>query len=94
MNRPTRVPASSVVKMNTASNMIAKWYHTASKCCPNADEKIVDLVFAAAGVARPGAAVAAAAVAETADVTATADITATADVTATAKPSDTENGDR
>ena len=27
MNRPTRVPASSVVRINNASNMIAKWYH-------------------------------------------------------------------
>ena len=29
MNRPTRVPASSVVRMNSASNMIAKWYQSA-----------------------------------------------------------------
>jgi hypothetical protein len=29
MNRPTRVPASIVVRMNTASNMIAKWYQSA-----------------------------------------------------------------
>ena len=26
MNRPTRVPASMIVRMNSASNMIAKWY--------------------------------------------------------------------
>ncbi len=26
MNRATRVPASTVVRMNSASNMIAKWY--------------------------------------------------------------------
>ncbi|SLH01641.1 Uncharacterised protein [Mycobacteroides abscessus subsp. abscessus] len=26
MNRATRVPASMVVRMNSASNMIAKWY--------------------------------------------------------------------
>ena len=26
MKRPTRVPASSTVNMNSASNMIAKWY--------------------------------------------------------------------
>ena len=25
-NRPIRVPASIVVRMNSASNMIAKWY--------------------------------------------------------------------
>jgi hypothetical protein len=25
MKRPTRVPASTVVRMNNASNMIAKW---------------------------------------------------------------------
>ena len=30
MKRPTRVPASSVVRMNIASNMMAKWYHIAS----------------------------------------------------------------
>ncbi len=29
MKRPTRVPASIVVRMNSASNMIAKWYHSA-----------------------------------------------------------------
>ena len=29
MNRPTRVPASSVVRMNSASNMMAKWYQSA-----------------------------------------------------------------
>ena len=29
MKRPTRVPASSVVRMNSASNMIAKWYQSA-----------------------------------------------------------------
>src|ERR1019366_5258360 len=26
MNRPTRVPASMMVRINTASNMMAKWY--------------------------------------------------------------------
>ena len=30
MKRPTRVPASSVVRMKSASNMIAKWYQSAS----------------------------------------------------------------
>lgn len=29
MNRATRVPASTVVRMNSASNMIAKWYQNA-----------------------------------------------------------------
>ena len=29
MKRPTRVPASSVVRMKSASNMIAKWYQSA-----------------------------------------------------------------
>ena len=29
MKRPTRVPASIVVRMNSASNMIAKWYQSA-----------------------------------------------------------------
>src|ERR671920_692676 len=32
MNRPTRVPASTVVRMKRASNMIAKWYQNA--CSP------------------------------------------------------------
>ena len=26
MNRPTRVPASMMVRMKSASNMMAKWY--------------------------------------------------------------------
>src|SRR5467141_1456319 len=34
MNRPTRVPVSMVVRMNKASNMIAKWYHRASSVLP------------------------------------------------------------
>ena len=34
MKRPTRVPASSVVRMNSASNMIAKWYQSASAALP------------------------------------------------------------
>ena len=32
--RPTRVPASMVVRMNKASNMIAKWYQSASAVGP------------------------------------------------------------
>ena len=31
MKRPTRVPASSVVRMKSASNMIAKWYQSAER---------------------------------------------------------------
>ena len=36
MNRPTRVPASTAVRMNSASNMIAKWYQKACRLPPNA----------------------------------------------------------
>ena len=34
MKRPTRVPASTVVRMNRASNMIAKWYQNALRASP------------------------------------------------------------
>src|SRR6185503_20338162 len=34
MNRPTRVPASIVVRMNRASNRMAKWYQMAVKPAP------------------------------------------------------------
>ena len=34
MKRATRVPASSVLRMNSASNMIAKWYHSAITASP------------------------------------------------------------
>src|SRR5262249_17316014 len=34
MKRPTRVPASRTVRMNSASNMIAKWYQIAITACP------------------------------------------------------------
>src|SRR3990172_8124693 len=40
MNRPTRVPVSTVVRMKSASNMIAKWYQRAVSDGPNAPEKI------------------------------------------------------
>src|SRR5215211_310881 len=41
MNRPTRVPASTVVRINSASNMMAKWYQKAcSTVPPMTDEKI------------------------------------------------------
>jgi len=36
MKRPTRVPASMVVRMKSASNMIAKWYQSAIHPWPNA----------------------------------------------------------
>ena len=39
MNRATRVPASTVVRMNSASNMIAKWYQNALR--PVAAEHLV-----------------------------------------------------
>ena len=32
MKRPTRVPASMMVRMKRASNMIAKWYQMAMTC--------------------------------------------------------------
>jgi hypothetical protein len=34
MKRPTRVPASMMVRMNSASNMIAKWYQKPITACP------------------------------------------------------------
>ena len=34
MKRPTRVPASTAVRMNRASNRIAKWYQKASRLLP------------------------------------------------------------
>ena len=34
MKRATRVPASTVVRMNSASNMIAKWYQNALSPAP------------------------------------------------------------
>ena len=49
MNRPTRVPASTVVRMNSASNMIAKWYQKAFRPSPVAPEKISDMPMASVG---------------------------------------------
>ena len=49
MNRATRVPASTVVRMNSASNMIAKWYQTASNVLPNAFEKMLAMPTASEG---------------------------------------------
>jgi hypothetical protein len=40
MKRPTRVPASTVVRMTRASNMIAKWYQKAFRLFAVAAEKI------------------------------------------------------
>ncbi len=49
MKRATRVPASTVVRMNSASNMIAKWYQTASNVSPNALEKMLAMPTASDG---------------------------------------------
>ncbi len=50
MNRPTRVPASTVVRMNNASNMIAKWYQKAARRPPpNAPERMLDMPTASVG---------------------------------------------
>ena len=49
MNRPTRVPASTVVRMNRASNMIAKWYQKARRPSAIAPAKIVDMPMASVG---------------------------------------------
>ena len=49
MKRPTRVPASTVVRMNRASNMIAKWYQKARRPSPVAPEKICDMPMASVG---------------------------------------------
>ena len=50
MKRPTRVPASTVVRMNNASNMIAKWYQKARRPSPPITwEKIWDSPTASVG---------------------------------------------
>ena len=49
MKRPTRVPASTVVRMKSASNMIAKWYQNAWSPPPKAAEKICDMPTARVG---------------------------------------------
>src|SRR3954465_1141659 len=49
MKRPTRVPASTVVRMNRASNMIAKWYQKAFSPDPVAPEKLCDRPTASVG---------------------------------------------
>ena len=49
MNRPTRVPVSIVVRMNKASNMMAKWYHSDIRPCPNAPLKMCAMPTASDG---------------------------------------------
>ncbi len=41
MKRPTRVPVSIVVRMNNASNMMAKWYHKADSVLPPPPRTVV-----------------------------------------------------
>ena len=49
MKRPTRVPVSTVVRMKSASNMMAKWYQSAVRCAPNAPAKICAIPTASEG---------------------------------------------
>src|SRR5215217_6034610 len=52
MNRPTRVPASTVVRMNRASNMMAKWYQNACSAAPKmpvTPAKIAEIPTASVG---------------------------------------------
>src|SRR4051794_17875791 len=50
MNRPARVPASTAVRMNRASNRMAKWYQNAIIALPPiADEKICAMPTASVG---------------------------------------------
>src|SRR5688572_16913767 len=52
MNRPTRVPASTVVSMNRASNIMAKWYQNACRAAPKmpvTPAKIADIPTASVG---------------------------------------------
>jgi hypothetical protein len=49
IKRPTRVPASTAVRMNNASNMIAKWYQNAARPPPNALVKISEMPKAMVG---------------------------------------------
>src|SRR5215211_3713802 len=52
MNRPTRVPASTVVRMNRASNIMAKWYQNACRAAPKTPvtpAKIADIPTASVG---------------------------------------------
>src|SRR5664280_3056816 len=49
MKPPTLVPASTAVRMNGASNMIAKWYQNAARPALNALEKISEMPKAMVG---------------------------------------------
>src|ERR1035437_10119048 len=49
MKRDTRVPASTAVRMNNASNMIAKWYQNAARPPPNALVKTSEIPKARVG---------------------------------------------
>src|ERR1035437_10449122 len=49
MQRPILVPASTAVRMNSASNMIAKWYQNAARPPPNALVKISEMPNAMVG---------------------------------------------
>ena len=49
MNRPTRVPVSTVVRMKSASNMMAKWYQSAISPWPKAPLKICAMPTASDG---------------------------------------------
>src|ERR687893_299300 len=52
MNRPTRVPASTVVRRDRASNIMAKWYQKACRAAPKmpvTPAKIADIPTASVG---------------------------------------------
>ena len=50
MNLPTRVPASSTVRIKSASNMMAKWYQIASRPpAPKVREKMCAMPTASDG---------------------------------------------
>ena len=49
IKRPTRVPASSVVRIKIASNIMAKWYQSASIPLPKALPKILAIPTAKLG---------------------------------------------
>ena len=50
MKRPTRVPASTVVRMNSASNRMAKWYQNAiSALPPNMPDRMCAMPTASVG---------------------------------------------
>ncbi len=55
MKRPTRVPVSTVVRMKSASNMMAKWYQSAINPWPKAPLRMTAIPTASDGAppARP-----------------------------------------